>query len=109
MGPKRLINYETQSGKCPIEDWLDNLDSAVAARIYARLKRVALGNTGDAKAVGDGVSELRMAFGSGYRVYFAQHGDEIVVLLCGGDKGTQRGDIAKAKSYWLDFKRRNDD
>lgn len=109
MGTKRFINYETLNGKCPIEDWLDSLDAVATARIYARLKRVAFGNRGDAKSVGDGVSELRMVFGSGYRVYFAQYSDEIIILLCGDDKDTQKQDIAKAKKYWLDFKRRNND
>lgn len=76
-------------------------------RMEARLKRVALGNYGDVKPVGQGVSELRLKFGSGYRVYFSQHGEEIIVLLCGGDKGSQTDDIETAKSYWADFKRRN--
>ena len=105
--PKKLLDYETPNGDCPIRDWLDQLDGAVTARIEARLKRVAFGNFGDVKPVGQGVSELRLAFGSGYRVYFAQHGDEIIILLCGGDNGSQTDDIETAKNYWLDFKRRN--
>ena len=105
--PKTIIDYETASGKCPIREWLDELDGAVTARIESRLKRVAFGNSGDVKSVGRGVSELRLTFGSGYRVYFGQHGDEIIVLLCGGDKGSQTDDIETAKSYWADFKRRN--
>ena len=105
--PKVLVDYEAPNGKCPIRDWLDELDTATAARIEARLKRVSFGNFGDVKAVGQGVSELRIKFGSGYRVYFAQHGDQIVILLCGGDKASQEKDIEKAKSYWIDFKRRN--
>ena len=79
----------------------------MSARIEAKLKRVALGNLGDVKPVGQGVSELRLIFGNGFRVYFAQHGDKIIILLCGGDKGSQTKDIEKAKKYWLDFKRRN--
>jgi putative addiction module killer protein len=105
--PKTLIDYETTSGNCPIREWLDDLDFTITARIEARLKRVALGNYGDVKPVGQGVSELRLKFGSGYRVYFSQHGEEIIVLLCGGDKGSQTDDIETAKSYWADFKRRN--
>jgi putative addiction module killer protein len=104
---KKLIDYETSTGKCPIREWLDHLDHIVSARIQARLKRVAYGNFGDAKPVGQGVSELKLTFGSGYRVYFGQHGDEIIVLLCGGDKSSQNDDIEMAKNYWLDFKRRN--
>jgi putative addiction module killer protein len=105
--PKTLVDYETKSGSCPLREWLDELDHTVVARIEARLKRVALGNFGDVKAVGQGVSELRLKFGSGYRLYFSQHGEEIIVLLCGGDKGSQADDIETAKNYWADFKRRN--
>ena len=104
---KNIIDYETSSGSCPIREWLDELDTPTVARIEARLQRVAFGNFGDSKSVGQGVSELRMKFGSGYRVYFAQYGKEIVVLLCGGDKSSQNSDIKLAKEYWEDFKRRN--
>ena len=105
--PKILIDYETADGKCPILDWLDALDRTVRARIEARLKRIALGNFGDVKPVGEGVNELRSDFGAGYRVYFGQHNGNIVVLLCGGDKSSQSKDIELAKQYWADFKRRN--
>ena len=105
--PKTLVDYETNSGNCPIREWLDELDHTAVARIEARLKRVALGNFGDVSAVGRGVSELRLKFGSGYRLYFSQHAEEIIILLCGGDKGSQSDDIEIAKNYWADFKRRN--
>jgi putative addiction module killer protein len=62
-------------------------------------------NLGDFKTVGAGVLELRIEFGPGYRIYCAEHGRAIVVLLCGGDKGSQRADIAKAKALWADYKR----
>jgi len=65
------------------------------------------GNFGDCKSVGDGVAELRVDVGAGYRVYYARHGRDIVILLCGGDKRTQDGDIQMAKRYWAEFKRRN--
>jgi putative addiction module killer protein len=107
--PKKLIDYETSNGECPIREWLNELDVPIAARIEARLKRVSYGNLGDVRPVGEGVSELRMTFGSGYRIYFGQRGNEFVILLCGGDKGSQSGDIETAKGYWLDFQRRNDD
>lgn len=79
-------------------DWLDGLRDAIAVRrIKQRLARVQIGLFGDAKSVGDGVSELRVDHGPGYRVYFARRGDVVVILLCGGDKGSQKRDIARAK------------
>lgn len=80
------------------DQWIDGLRDRVArARIMIRIDRLALGNPGDVKPVGEGISELRIAYGPGYRVYFAQRGDVVVILLCGGDKATQSRDIAKAK------------
>lgn len=77
--------------------WFDALkDTQAKARIVARLRRVELGNFGDAAPVGESVSELRFFFGSGYRIYFMQNGGEIIVLLAGGDKSTQSKDIVKA-------------
>jgi putative addiction module killer protein len=107
--PKKLVDYETENGTLPLRDWLKTLDYLSRARIEARLNRIALGNIGDAKPVGEGVSELRFHFGKGYRIYFAQHGNEIIVLLCAGDKSSQYSDIEMAKEYWLNFKRRNND
>ena len=77
--------------------WLTGLkDSRARARIATRLDRLALGNPGDVKAVGSGVSELRIDYGPGYRVYFMQRGPVVIVLLCGGDKRTQSTDIKRA-------------
>jgi putative addiction module killer protein len=74
--------------------WIDNLrDHQARARVLARIERLALGNQGDVKPVGEGVSELRIDFGPGYRVYFMKRGREIVILLAGGDKSTQPADI----------------
>lgn len=72
-------------------------DSIARAAITARVVRLANGNPGDVKPVGDGISELRVHYGPGYRVYFQKRGTEIILLLCGGDKGSQARDIAKAK------------
>jgi putative addiction module killer protein len=105
--PKEVRVYETSDGRRPFDEWLDGLrDKSTIARIASRLNRVALGNMGDAKSVGGGVSELRLAFGPGFRIYFAQDGDKIILLLCGGDKGSQVGDIRTAKTYLEDYKRR---
>jgi putative addiction module killer protein len=79
-------------------DWLGNLrDLRAKAKIVARIDRLALGNPGDVAPVGSGVSEMRIHYGPGYRVYFVHRGADIVVLLCGGDKGSQASDIVTAK------------
>lgn len=79
-------------------DWLLNLrDNVARARIVRRITRLASGNPGDVKPVGGGISELRIDYGPGYRVYFVRHGDIVIVLLCGGDKSTQSRDIDQAK------------
>ena len=78
--------------------WLRNLrDVTARARILTRIDRLALGNPGDAAPVGQGVRELRIHYGAGYRVYFVRRGEELVLLLCGGDKASQSSDIARAK------------
>jgi putative addiction module killer protein len=81
------------------QGWYDGLrDTRAQARIDVRLRRVTLGLTGDAKPVGDGVSELRIDYGPGYRVYFVQRGRDVIVLLGGGDKRSQAADIKAAKA-----------
>ena len=77
--------------------WVDALrDRQDRARIVVRLERMAMGNLGDVKPVGEGVSEARIAYGPGYRLYFVQRGDTLIVLLCGGDKSSQTTDIKTA-------------
>ncbi len=77
--------------------WLRGLrDSQAVARINARLRRVSLGHLGDVKSVGEGVQEMRIFHGPGYRIYFIREGQTVIVLLCGGDKSSQRHDIALA-------------
>lgn len=77
--------------------WFEGLkDRAARARITARIRRLSLGNPGDVKPIGQGVSEMRIDYGPGYRVYFVQRGEALVILLCGGDKRDQSRDIARA-------------
>ncbi|NNU62962.1 type II toxin-antitoxin system RelE/ParE family toxin [Ochrobactrum soli] len=79
--------------------WIEALrDRQARARIQARMRRLSLGNPGDVKPVGEGISEMRIDHGPGYRVYFMRRGPVIVVLLCGGDKGSQDRDITLAKA-----------
>ena len=102
-----LHYYQTASGDRPFVEWLEGLkDRQARARIEARLARVAVGNLGDVESVGEGVLELRIDWGPGYRAYFARVGQVIVLLLCGGDKRTQQRDIDRAKSYFEDYKTR---
>jgi putative addiction module killer protein len=77
--------------------WLKGLrDRQARVRILARIRRLSAGNPGDVKSLGEGVSEMRVHYGPGYRVYFTQRGKTVVILLCGGDKQTQANDIAQA-------------
>lgn len=78
----------------------------MADRIVRRIARLELGNFGDFRSVGEGVQELRIPIGPGIRVYFGRQGEAIVVLLCGGDKHSQRHDIGRAKLYWKDYRSR---
>ena len=92
------------------DEWLTGLrDRNAKARIEVRIRRLSLGNPGDAKPVGAGVSEMRIDYGPGYRVYFIQRGQLLVVLLCGGDKSTQDQDIGDAKEYARIWKDENDE
>jgi putative addiction module killer protein len=105
--PQMVVLYVTTEDYCPFEVWLNTLrDRQARVRIKKRLDRVELGNLGDFKPVGEGVMELRVDYGPGYRVYFAQSGTTVILLLCGGDKTTQDQDILKAKQYWTDFQKR---
>lgn len=102
--PREVQIYETAEGKVPFEDWLKGLkDTTGRALIQKRINRVRIGNLGQNRNVGDGVWELKIDFGPGYRVYYGEDGPRLVVLLCGGDKSSQERDIAKAKEYWRDY------
>jgi putative addiction module killer protein len=102
--PKEVLVFRTSEGRLPFDEWLRDLnDPNAVARILARLGRVRQGNLGDCKSVGEGVSELRVDYGPGYRVYFGQKGRTLVVLLCGGDKRTQDKDIRRARQFWHEY------
>jgi putative addiction module killer protein len=100
----RIELYEDLRGKYPFEEWFKGLkDRKAKAMITNRLNRVSLGNFGDFKSVGQGVYELRIQFGPGYRIYFGKENSRLVILLAGGDKSNQMKDIEKAKRYWADY------
>jgi putative addiction module killer protein len=108
MTAYRIEHYLTADGSDAFANWFDGLhDRMTQQRIAARIDRLALGLFGDAKALRDGVHELRIDCGPGYRVYYAIEGRTVVLLLCGGDKRSQRKDIARAAAYWRDFQGSN--
>ena len=107
--PRTLRIYSTQDGRRPFQDWIDSLtDYDGRSRVWARINRVRLGSLGDWKSVGEGVHEMRIDVGPGYRIYLGQDGKSLVILLCGGTKATQGADIANAKRYWQDYRSRKD-
>jgi putative addiction module killer protein len=94
-----------ENGSCPIEEWIRGIrDTTTKQRIQNRFDRIERGALGDCKSVGDGVSELRLDFGPGYRIYYATVGTSLIVLVAGGDKSSQSADIQTAKQYWKDYK-----
>ena len=102
-----ICHYLTASGKDPYQGWLDELkDLRGRVAIQRRIDRIAKGNFGDHRFCREGVWELRIQFGPGYRVYYGREGKTVVVLLCGGSKRTQSADINEAVRYWLDYQQR---
>jgi putative addiction module killer protein len=105
--PFEIEYYSTREGKIPFKAWLEGLGDVVGrAKIRVRLDRARLGGIGDNRSLGEGVHELRVDYGPGYRIYFAIEGMRILLLLLGGDKSRQQRDIATAKGYWRDYKER---
>ena len=101
--PYEIDYYVTKEGKKPFKEWLESLkDIKARARIRVRLDRARLGNLGDNRSVGEGVRELRVDYGPGYRIYFAIEGNRLILLLLGGEKSEQDRDILRAKDYWRD-------
>ena len=98
-------NYITKEGRIPFREWLKSLnDKKTQAIIQKRIDRLHLGNFGDHKQLADNVYELRIHYGSGYRIYFGAWRKFIIILLCGGSKKGQRSDIQKAKEYFQQLK-----
>lgn len=102
-----ILFYQTRHGRVPCREWLDTVADPVAySAVQARMDRLERGLFGDCEPVGEGVWELRVNTGPGYRVYYAQAGKRVVLLLCGGDKRSQKADIKSAKTYWSDYEQR---
>ena len=100
--------YLREANRSPADDWLVAMRDKVAqAAVRVRIRRMESGNFGDCKPVGEGVLEVRVDVGAGYRLYCGRRGATLVILLCGGDKRGQRADIERAKVYWADWKQRN--
>jgi len=91
--------YEKANGFCPFAEWLDLQPERVQQRILAGLNRIRAGNFSDSKSVGKGISELRLHFGPGYRVYYKRSGEKIIIIFCAGEKSTQKDDIKRAKEF----------
>ncbi len=98
-----IREYVSADGKSYFREWLDSLAVPVRARIQARVLRFETGNLGDHKSAGEGVWEARVMFGPGYRIYFGKEGRSIILLLLGGDKSSQAGDIRKARQLWKEY------
>ncbi len=100
----KIYKFQDAIGKVPFDEWIAGLrDKRAEKRIQIRIDRLILGLEGDWKSVGEGVRELRIPEGKGYRVYFGWDSDKLVILLCGGDKSTQSKDVEKAKYYWRQY------
>lgn len=103
-----IRHYLTAAGRDPYQEWLDKLkDLTARVAILRRVDRLAVGSFGDHKFLQEGVWEVKIDVGPGYRVYYALAQTTVVLLLCGGAKGTQAADIAKAVRYWQDYQRRS--
>ncbi len=104
MITKKILYYVTESGKTPFLDWINDLDMRSEIIVDRFIQRVAQGGAKKSiKSLKDGVFEIKIPHASGLRVYFAEDGDTIIVLLVGGDKKTQSRDIKKAKEYWSNY------
>ncbi len=106
MLPITQLEYLDEDGRSPFGMWRADLNAIARAKVTTALRRLAYGNISNVKGVGQGVSELKIDFGPGYRVYFGRDGLALVILLAGGIKKRQQQDIANALDRWADYKRR---
>ena len=107
---REVRNYITPDGRNPFRQWLTKLrDKRARANIQRRIARLQEGNFGDCKRLGSDLYELRIDYGPGYRIYFGIFTSHIVILLYGGQKGTQRRDIARAQNYWNEIRSRDNE
>lgn len=106
---QRLVDYyKTVSGKEPAKEWLASIkDKLTLAILFKRIRQAGLGQFGNTRNVDNGVWELKINYGPGYRIYYGIHRDELILILVGGSKRTQTTDIQKAKAYWTEWKERN--
>ncbi len=101
---KKIKYFVTENGNSPFEDWMNKLDNVAQAIVFRFIQRVAKGGAKKSiKVLKDGVFEIKITHGPGYRVYFAEDGNEFIILLVGGDKKTQSRDIDKAKELWRNY------
>ena len=99
-----ILIFSTANKKEPFLNWLNKFNRDIKKRIITRLNRLILGNLGDYKAIDNNIFELKLSFNGGYRIYFGKDGNKLIILLCGGDKKTQKQDIKKAKKYWSEYR-----
>jgi putative addiction module killer protein len=102
----RIVEYLDIKGNSPFAKWFEGLDSQVALKVNTYVTRLEGGNFSNVKSVGAGVSEVKIDWGPGYRVYVAKDGEKLVILLGGGTKKRQQKDIEQAKLCWQDYKMR---
>jgi putative addiction module killer protein len=106
-GNYRIQAFQAGPGKSPYEDWLQSLDKKTRVRIVERVRRLERGQFGDYKKIDHSLYELRFFFGPGYRIYFGDYRGTLILLLTGGDKKSQTGDIRTAQRYWKIFQEDN--
>jgi putative addiction module killer protein len=102
----RTVEYEDEFGKNAFHDWFVRLEARAAAKVRTRVVRLEQGNSSHVDPVGEGVSECKIDYGPGYRIYFGRDGEDLVILLNGGHKKTQEDDIKTAKVLWKEYKLR---